>query len=168
MDVVAANRLGRALFTDAYRGGADGFNLGRYLFLDPRSRDFFVEWERVARDSVAALRVEAGRNPYDRALTDLVGELSTRSDEFRTWWAAHNVKFHNTATKTLHHPVVGDLELTGEALDLPGDPGLTIITYTVEPASPSEQALGFLASWSGHDGPEPATRHNREAERGNK
>jgi transcriptional regulator with XRE-family HTH domain len=167
MDVVAANRLGRALFTDAYSGGADGFNLGRYLFLDPRSRDFFVEWERVARDSVAALRVEAGRNPYDRALTDLVGELSTRSDEFRTWWAAHNVKFHNTATKTLHHPVVGDLELTGEALDLPGDPGLTIITYTVEPASSSEQALGFLASWSGQDGPEPATRHNREAERGN-
>ena len=92
--------------------------------------------------------VEAGRNPYDRGLTDLVGELSTRSEEFRTWWAAHNVKLHRTATKQMHHRICGDLELTGEALSLPGDPGLTIITYTVEPASPSAQALDFLASWS--------------------
>jgi hypothetical protein len=97
---------------------------------------------------VLSLRIEAGRNPYDRALTDLVGELSTRSEEFRQWWAAHDVKFHRTATKTMHHPVVGDIELTGEALELPGDAGLTIISYTVEPASASEQALAFLSSWS--------------------
>ena len=148
-DFIAANRLGRALFTDVYGAGATGFNLARYVFLDPRSRGFFVEWDTVARDSVAALRIEAGRNPYDRGLTDLVGELSTRSDDFRTWWAVHNVKFHNTATKTLRHPAVGDIELTGEALVLPGDPGLTIITYTVEPNSASEHALNFLASWSG-------------------
>ena len=107
--------------------------MARYLFLDPRSRDFFVQWETVARDSVAAMRIEAGRNPHDRGLQDLVGELSTRSEEFATWWAAHNVKIHTTATKTLHHPIVGELELTGEALALPGDPGLIIITYTVEP-----------------------------------
>jgi transcriptional regulator with XRE-family HTH domain len=149
MDFLAVNRLGRALFSDVYGDGATGFNLARYVFLDSRSRDFFAQWDVVARDSVAALRIEAGRNPYDRGLTDLVGELSTRSEEFRTWWAAHNVKFHTTATKTLHHPAVGDLELTGEALVLPGDPGLTIITYTVEPNSASEQALSFLASWSG-------------------
>jgi transcriptional regulator with XRE-family HTH domain len=148
MDVLAANRLGWALFADVYAAGAAGFNLARYLFLDPRSRDFFTEWDAVARDCVAALRVEAGRNPYDRGLTGLVGELSTRSEEFRTWWAAHNVKFHTTSTKTLRHPVVGELELTGEALGLPGDHGLTIITYTVEPHSASEQALSFLASWS--------------------
>ena len=155
MDVLAANRLGRALFADAYGAsnvsGASGFNVARYLFLDPASRDFYLQWEEVARVTVASLRTEAGRNPYDRALTDLVGELSTRSKEFATWWAVHEVKLHNTATKKFHHPVAGDLELTGEALDLPGDPGLRLITYTVEPASPSAQALGFLASWSSHN-----------------
>jgi hypothetical protein len=153
MDVVAVNQFGRALFTDVYGEGTTGFNLARYIFLDPRSRDFYARWDVVARDCVSALRIEAGRNPYDRGLTDLVGELSTRSEEFRTWWAAHNVKFHTTATKTIRHPVVGELELTGEALTLPGDPGLVIITYTVEPNTASEQALGFLASWSGQQTP---------------
>jgi transcriptional regulator with XRE-family HTH domain len=148
MDVLAANRLCQALFADVYPAGVTGFNLARYLFLDPRSRDFYTQWDVVARDTVAALRTEAGRSPYDRGLTDLVGELSTRSEQFRTWWAAHNVKFHTTATKTVCHPAVGELELTGEALTLPGDHGLTIITYTVQPHSASEQALNFLASWS--------------------
>ena len=147
MDVLAVNRLGRALFADALAGGAS-FNLARYLFLNPHSQDFYREWERVAADCVAALRTEAGRNPYDRGLTDLVGELSTRSDEFRQWWATHNVKLHYTSTKTMHHSVAGDLELTGEALRLPGDAGLTIVTYTCEPASPTAQALAFLDSWS--------------------
>ena len=150
MDILATNRLGRALFADADADGS-GFNLARYLFLDPRSQDFYREWETVAADCVAALRTEAGRNPYDRGLTDLVGELSTRSEQFRTWWATHNVKLHYTATKTMHHAIAGDLELTGEALHLPGDPGLTIITYTYEPASPTEQALAFLASWSARE-----------------
>ncbi|KAB1138669.1 helix-turn-helix transcriptional regulator [Micromonospora sp. DT46] len=145
MDILAVNRLGRALFAGAY--GA-GFNLARYLFLDTRSQGFYRDWPTVARDCAAALRTEAGRNPYDRGLTDLVGELSTRSEQFRTWWATHNVKLHHTATKMMHHPVAGDLELTGEALHLPGDSGLTIITYTFEPASPTEQALTFLAGWS--------------------
>ena len=147
-DVLATNQLGRALFTDAYGQTPSGFNLARYLFLDPKSRDFYLEWDTVARDSVASLRTYAGRNPYDRGLTDLVGELSTRSEEFAGWWATHTVKFHRTSTKKLHHSAIGDLEVTGEALELPGDPGLRIITYTVEPASPSEQALAFLASWS--------------------
>ncbi|SNT65454.1 hypothetical protein SAMN05421812_1237 [Asanoa hainanensis] len=97
------------------------------------------------------MRTEAGRNPYDRGLSDLVGELSTRSDQFRTWWATHNVKLHYTARKTLHHAIAGDLDLTGEALHLPADPGLTIITYTFEPASPTEQAVAFLASWSARE-----------------
>jgi transcriptional regulator with XRE-family HTH domain len=147
-DILKANRLGRALFAEMYQGERTTFNMARYLYLDARSRNFYVEWDRVARDCAQALRIEAGRNPYDKALTDLVGELSTRSEEFRHWWAAHDVKFHRTATKTMRHPVVGDIELTGEALELPGDAGLTIIAYTVEPASPSEQALAFLSSWS--------------------
>jgi len=147
MDVLATNRLGRAVFADAF-GTGGGFNLARYLFLDPRSQDFYRDWRTVAADCVAALRTYAGRNPYDRGLTDLIGELSTRSDPFRTWWATHNVKLHHTATKRMHHSVAGDLELTGEALQPPGDPDLTIITYTFEPASATEQALGFLASWT--------------------
>ena len=105
-DILATNRLGRALFADAYGAGAT-FNLARYLFLDPRSQDFYREWETVAADCVAALRTEAGRNPYDRGLTDLVGELSTRNEAFRRWWATHNVKLHYTATKTMHHAVAG-------------------------------------------------------------
>jgi transcriptional regulator with XRE-family HTH domain len=155
-DILATNRLGRALYADPYAGGAT-FNLARYLFLDPRSQDFFHEWETVAGDCVAALRTEAGRKPYDRDLTDLIGELSTRSEHFRTSWATHNVKLHYTATKTMRHPVVGNLELTGEALQLPGDPDLTIITYTFEPASPTEQALAFLASWSTREASADAT-----------
>ena len=156
LDLLGVNRLGRTLLADLYptesdSGGAVATarpNLARYMFLDDRSRDFYVEWAPVAKDVVAALRIEAGRNPFDRGLTDLVGELSTRSEEFRNWWASHNVRLHRTSTKQIHHPVVGDLELTGEALALPGDNGLTIITYTVEPHSASAQALDFLASWA--------------------
>jgi transcriptional regulator with XRE-family HTH domain len=156
LDLLGVNRLGRALLADLYPVGSDSDdpvttarpNLARYLFLDHRSRDFYPEWAAVAKDVVAALRIEAGRNPYDRGLTDLVGELSTRSEEFRSWWASHNVRLHRTSTKQMHHPVVGELELTGEALALPGDTGLTIITYTVEPHSASAQAMDFLASWA--------------------
>jgi transcriptional regulator with XRE-family HTH domain len=159
LDLLAVNRPGRGLLADLYpaEGEAGGAaraatapppNLARYMFLDDRSRDFYVEWASVAKDTVAALRIEAGRTPYDRGLTVLVGELSTRSEEFRVWWASHNVRLHRTSTKQMHHPVVGDLELTGEALALPGDTGLTIITYTVEPQSASAEALNFLASWA--------------------
>jgi transcriptional regulator with XRE-family HTH domain len=165
MDILAANRLGRALFIDAFGTGTT-FNFARYLFLDPRARDFFVEWGTVAGACVAALRTEAGRNPYDRGLTDLVGQLSTRSEEFRTRWAAHNVKLHYTATKTLHHSIAGDLELTGEALDLPGDHGLSIITYTFEPSSATEQALAFLASWSVRETAASATEQRAASDLG--
>jgi transcriptional regulator with XRE-family HTH domain len=165
-DVLATNQLARALFADIYGQGGTGFNMARYLFLDPRSRDFYVHWETVARDMVAAMRIEAGRNPHDRGLQDLVGELSTRSEDFASLWAAHNVKIHTTATKTLHHPIVGELELTGEALLLPGDPGLVIIVYTVEPNSASEQALHFLASWSANQtaqsAPAPQPSHDTQ------
>jgi transcriptional regulator with XRE-family HTH domain len=153
LDILGVNQLGRALLADLYADDTSRPNLARYMFLDPRSRDFYVEWAAVAKDVVAALRIEGGRNPYDRGLTDLIGELSTRSDEFRTWWASHNVRLHRTSTKQMHHPVAGELELTGEALVLPGVAGLTLITYTVEPATSSAQALQFLASWAGEQAP---------------
>ena len=151
-DILAVNALGAALLPDLMNSGGPGAaNLARYLFLDPQAQQFYAEWESVARDSVAALRIEAGREPYNRGLTDLVGELSTRSDAFRTWWATHDVRLHNSATKLMRHPVVGDIEVTGEALTLPADPGLTIIAYTVEPASSSAQALAILESWGTHE-----------------
>lgn len=158
-DVVAFNRMGRALFADVLGETGTSFNMVRFLFLDPRSREFFVQWEDVARNAVAALRSAAGSNPFDAGLTELVGQLSTRSEEFRTWWATYNVNLHRTATKTLHHSVVGDIELTGEALEFPADTGLRLIVYTAEPGSAAEHGLAFLASWSSvqHKGAPTAT-----------
>ena len=118
------------------------------MFLNPRSHDFYVDWERIADNTVAILRGAAGRNPYDKTLSNLVGELSTRSDDFRTRWAAHDVRLHRTGVKKVHHPVVGDLELTYEGMELPADPGLIMFVYTAEPASPSEDGLKLLASWA--------------------
>ena len=140
LDLLAVNRLGRALLVRPLHRRREPAEPRALPVPRPASQDFYVDWAAVAKDVVAALRIEAGRNPYDRGLTDLVGELSTRSEEFRTWWASHNVRLHRTSTKQMHHPVAGDLELTGEALELPGDTGLTIITYTVEPATPSAQS----------------------------
>lgn len=94
------------------------------------------------------LRSEAGANPYDKALSDLIGELSTRSDGFRTRWAAHNVRFHRTGHKKLHHPVIGDLELNFEAMELPSHPGLTMLVYTAPQGSPAVDGLKLLASWA--------------------
>jgi transcriptional regulator with XRE-family HTH domain len=147
MDIVAANSLCFALYTDILTPENLPVNLARFLFLDPRAREFFVDWDTVSDDAVAALRAEAGRNPLDRSLSDLVGELATRSDDFRTRWAKHNVRHHRTATKLLRNPVIGEIALTGDAMELPGD-GLTVITYTAEPKSAAQQQLAFLASWS--------------------
>jgi transcriptional regulator with XRE-family HTH domain len=148
LDVLYVNRLGRALFW--YLGSDLGAtpNAARFIFLDPRATDFYKDWETIANDVVALLRAEAGRDPYDRALSDLIGELSTRSEDFRVRWAAHNVRFHRTGVKNYHHPVVGDLTVTYEALELPGDPGQTIFVYLAEPNSPSHEALSLLASWT--------------------
>jgi transcriptional regulator with XRE-family HTH domain len=146
-DLLAANRLGYALYSELLTDPVSPPNNARYVFLNPRSRDFFIDWERAADDIVAMLRSEAGRNPYDKALTDLIGELSTRSELFRVRWAAHNVRFHRTGRKKLRHPVVGDLDLSFEAMDLPGE-DLTLLIYTAEPGSRSQEGLDLLASWA--------------------
>jgi anti-sigma factor RsiW len=148
LDILAANQLGTALFAPVLTGPAQPANSARFLFLDPAAREFYLDWERQAQDVVAMLRTEAGRSPHDRALSNLIGELSTRSDHFRTWWAAHNVRFHRTGVKRFHHPVVGDLTLTFEALDLAADAGLRISAYSAEPGTPSDDALKLLATWA--------------------
>lgn len=148
-DILAANDLCLALYDGILARGVP-FNLARFVFLDGRAHGFFLDWDEVADGTVGSLRAEAGRNPLDKPLTDLIGELTTRSHPFATKWAQHNVRLHRTATKRLHNSVVGDIELTGDALELPGD-GLTIIAYTAEPGSAAEEKLALLASWRGAD-----------------
>jgi len=148
LDVLAANTLGRALYSPVYADPLRPPNNARFVFLDPHASDFFREWDKVANDTVALLRAEVGRDPYDRRLSDMIGELSTRSDEFRVRWAAHNVRIHTTGVKLLHHPVVGDLDLPFESFPLAADPSQSLLTYTAEPDSPSQDALNLLASWA--------------------
>jgi transcriptional regulator with XRE-family HTH domain len=151
MDVLAANRLGRAFYSDLYPRddpGPQPPNLARYTFLHPAARRYYPEWDVAADITVAILRTEAGRDPHDKDLHDLVGELSTRSPEFRTRWGAHDVRHHGSGTKRFHHPVVGDLTLAYEGFDMAGQPGLNLTVFTAEPGSPSEENLRLLASWT--------------------
>ena len=148
LDYLGANTLGRALYAPVFDSREQPANSARFTFLDPAAADFYPDWDRVASELVAHLRSEAGRNPYDRQLSDLVGELSTRSDEFRLRWAAHNVRFHRTGSKRIHHPVVGALELSYESMELSADDGMSVAIFTAEPGSASQQALDLLASWT--------------------
>jgi hypothetical protein len=157
LDILGANRLGRALYSAQFDSAAQPPNTARFIFLDPRAVTFYADWERLANDVVAVLRAEAGRDPYDRGLSDLVGELSTRSELFRTLWAAHNVHKHEAGVKRFNHPLVGELNLNFESLELVADPGLTMFVYTAEPGSKSEQALNLLASWAAT--PDQETTH---------
>jgi transcriptional regulator with XRE-family HTH domain len=148
MDLLAANSLGRAFYSQHFDSPHGPPNSARFIFLDPRAHDFYADWEKVATDAVAVLRSEAGRDPYDRDLSDLIGELSTRSETFRTRWAAHNVRYHDTGSKRFHHPVVGELDLTYETLQLVADTNLMLFVYTAEIGSKSAEALNLLASWA--------------------
>jgi transcriptional regulator with XRE-family HTH domain len=148
MDLLAANRLARAFYADVYADPQRPANLARFCFLDQSARRFYPEWDAAADITVAILRTEAGRDPRDKELHNLVGELSTRSQEFRERWGAHNVRHHGTGTKQYHHPIVGDLTLAYEGLEMAAEPGLTLTIYAAEPGSPSEEALRLLASWA--------------------
>ncbi|WP_111604066.1 helix-turn-helix transcriptional regulator [Streptomyces sp. Amel2xB2] len=146
MNVIAANSLGRALYAPLLEDAAGQGNTARFTFLSPAARTFFPDWEQGADDIVATLRTYAGQHPRDKSLTDLIGELVTRSDEFRRRWSAHNVRHHRTGIKRIHHPTVGDLELVYEAMDLPSDPEWFMFAYTAEPGSPTEERLKLLGS----------------------
>ncbi|MEU7984727.1 helix-turn-helix transcriptional regulator [Streptosporangium canum] len=160
LDILAINRLGRALYAPQFDTPHRPVNIARFNFLDPRAHDFFPDWEAAADTSVAILRTEAGRDPYDRNLSDLIGELSTRSDDFRTRWAAHDVRLHHTGGKSFHHPAIGGLSLDFEAFALPTDPGLTLTIYTAATGTPAHDNLKLLASWAAThlsaDQPHPA------------
>ncbi|TDU01724.1 helix-turn-helix protein [Streptomyces sp. 846.5] len=161
MDILAANPLAHAFYTDVYAAPSNQANLARFNFLDPASRRFYPHWDLFADVAVAILRTEAGRNPHDKDLHDLVGELSTRSEEFRTRWGNHNVRHHGTGTKRFHHSAVGELTLAFEGLEMAAEPGLTLTIYTAEPGSPSEQGLRLLASWAAtQNSDSPSTTEN--------
>ncbi|MFI0724305.1 helix-turn-helix transcriptional regulator [Streptomyces sp. NPDC021224] len=152
LDVLAANALGRALYTQLYADPVCGANVARFAFLSPAAREFYPEWERMARFAVGALRVEAGRNPYDRELSHLIGELSTRSDAFRVLWGSHDVHVFRDSTKRLRHPLVGELELDQETMSLPDDSGLSVVVYSAPPGTAAEEALRRLAGHSARAG----------------
>ena len=158
LDVLAANRLGYALFADFGARPHRERNFARFVFLDEAARALYADWDRVAADSVAMLRLYAGRHPQDPQLTELVGDLSLRSDAFRRLWADHDVVAHSTGTKRLHHPLVGDLALGYESLTVEGDSEQVLVVYTAEPGSASAEALAVLASWPGTAPPEPRAR----------
>jgi transcriptional regulator with XRE-family HTH domain len=156
LDILAANQLGYALYAPAFLDPARPVNLARFVFLDRRSREFYRDWDGIAHAAVGSLRAEAGRAPHDQALTELVGELSLRSQEFRERWAAHDLAYYRSGTQPFHHPLVGDLTLDYDALELPADPGQTIVAYSAEPGSPARHALDLLASWTSTPDQAPA------------
>jgi len=155
-DILAANGLAEVLYSPLFDDPRRPVNVARFVFLHPGAFDFFPDRPTITRDTVAALRSEAGRNPYDHGLSELVGELSTRSEEFRTLWAKHDVHFHTTGAKAISHPLVGELDLTFEAMEIAADPGLTIVTYSAEPGSRSEEGLSLLATLAATDAAERA------------
>lgn len=153
MDLLGTNSLARAFYSPMIGDGGRTPNMARFQFLDPASHEFYPDWELFAEMCVGIMRAEAGRDPHNREMQDLVGELSTRSDVFRRLWGAHDVRTHGAGTKRFRHPVVGELTLVFEELTLTAEPGLTMLIYTAEPGSPSAERLRLLASWAAQQAP---------------
>jgi transcriptional regulator with XRE-family HTH domain len=162
MDVLAMNRLYEALFSEMLVNPRRPVNSARFCFLDPRATTFYVDWEQTADASVAILRAEAGRTPHDQDLMNLIGELSTQSDDFRVRWARHDVGTHDTGMKRLHHPLVGRLDLVYEGMSLAAEPDLVMFAFTAEVGSRAEEALNLLASWTATLDPTELTRVREE------
>jgi transcriptional regulator with XRE-family HTH domain len=145
-DLIASNLMGRALFAPHFE--AERPNLARFIFLDPRASDFYVDWPLARSMTAAMLRLAAGRNPLNQELTALIGELSTLSPHFRADWAEQDVHEHRTGRKVYHHPEVGEIDVTFDVFDMPGEPGLSTYTYSVEEGSSSADKFTLLASWA--------------------
>ncbi|MCX4834280.1 helix-turn-helix transcriptional regulator [Streptomyces sp. NBC_00006] len=148
MDLLAANQLARAFYMEVYDMPVQPPNIARHVFLDERASEFYPDWDAFAEVTISILRTEAGRDPHNKELHDLIGELCTRSEEFRRRWGAHNVRHHGAGFKTFRHPVVGEVTLAFEGLEMAAEPGLTLTIYTAEPGSASEERLRLLSSWS--------------------
>ena len=164
LDAIGANQLGRALYPAMFHNEQQPENWARFVFFNHDARGIYADWERAAKDTVALLRSEAGRHPHDRELTELIGELATKSDEFRTLWAAHAVRLHTKGVKKLNHPIVGKLELNYDRLEVMADPGITLVVYTAEPGTRSAESFALLASWAATEADElaPADRGEQQ------
>lgn len=160
-DLLAMNALGRAFYSPMIGDGGRAPNLARFQFLDPASREFYPDWEVFAQMCVAIMRAEAGRDPHDRGLQNLVGELSTQSGTFRTLWGAHDVRTHGSGTKRFNHPEVGELVLAYEELAITAEPGLVLMVYTAEPGTASAERLRLLASLAAEQTPNAALQRDR-------
>ncbi|WP_316528369.1 helix-turn-helix transcriptional regulator [Kitasatospora brasiliensis] len=161
-DVLAANRLARTVLTDFEALPASRRNYARYLLLDPAARESCLDWERTAAETVAMLRLDAGRHPQDRQLTALIGELSVHSPQFPRWWSDHQVQERSHGIKRYRHPLVGDITFRYECLSPPDDPDQTLCIYTAGPEPSDRENLALLGSWTERDttptaGPSPAT-----------
>ncbi|MEW2400790.1 helix-turn-helix transcriptional regulator [Streptomyces sp. NPDC046862] len=148
LDLLAANDLGRALYADVFTMGQQPPNLADYVFLDPRAEAFYADIDEAKNQLVAVLRATAGRDPLDKQVAELIGGLSTRSTDFSTRWAKHNVRRHSRGRKVVNHPAVGRMDLAYDDFALPGDPHVSITTYTADPDTPSADALTLLAAWA--------------------
>ncbi|MGW4721900.1 helix-turn-helix domain-containing protein [Streptomyces sp. S1] len=148
LDLLAWNRMARALLGDFTAWEPHERNMARMVFLDPNARSLYLDWECKATEVVSVLRLYAGCYPDDPLLLALVGELSVRSEEFRSLWAAHTVADKGHGTKRMRHPLVGEMTLSYETLKVSGDdPDLVLVTYHAEPGTPSAEALRLLAQW---------------------
>lgn len=148
-DILAMNQLARALYSPVLEDPRRPANTTRFVYLSPEAAEqFFVDYDQIARDAAAMLRLEAGRNPHDDELIALVGELSTRSELFRQRWASQDVRFHRSGRKRLRHPIVGQLDLDFEAMEMPSEPGLQLNIYTAAAGTPTADGLKLLASWA--------------------
>lgn len=147
-DILAANSMGRALYAPVFDDPHRPVNTARFTYLNQAAHDFWRDYDTIANDAAAMLRLEAGKNPHDPELIRLVGELSTQSELFRQRWASHDVALHRSGVKRIHHPVVGDLDLNYESMELPSEPGLVLNVYTAPAGSPTADGLKMLASWA--------------------
>lgn len=146
-DIMAMNPLAAALYAPVLADGRRPANTSRFVYLQPEAaRELFVDYDQIAKDSASMLRLEAGRNPHDKGLIELVGELSTQSELFRQRWASQDVRYHRSGRKRLRHPAVGQLDLDFEALELPSEPGLQLNIYTAAAGTPTHDALRLLSS----------------------
>ncbi|WP_193607202.1 helix-turn-helix domain-containing protein [Nocardioides lijunqiniae] len=162
LDILASNPLGDALYAPVFETQKLPANLATFAFFDPHAREFYPDWEAVVDGAVALLRTEAGRDPSNKSLTQLVGELATRSDEFRVRWGRHDVRLHYRGDKRFEHPVVGELTLAFDALELPAERGQTLTVYTAAPDTPDAEKLQLLSSWAATTAPQ---REHRVADR---
>lgn len=156
LDILTVNDLGRAYYAPMFAAGEDAPNIAKFIVFDPAAREFFPSWQHAVDGTVAILRYEAGRNPFDPRITEVIGELSTRSELFRDRWANAVVHRHAGGLKVIRHPVVGDLSLHLTGTEVMSDPGLSLMIYAAEPGTEADEKLRLLASWAATRNPQGA------------